>query len=215
MARLANGMMYVYENILLKQNFYTGDEPIPVGVNSVSEKIFGQCWTSQPEGDAMWRIYSPDKNSYAVRIKTTIGKLMDAAFVDYRAIPTVFVGEVSYVDNATISRVLSNYVQNGLNLRSTMLEFANLLLLKRKEFEHENEIRLIIAESTGFLPNHIELPINPELFIDEITLDSRIKPGSMKEFIYRSALSSTGFSSAKINRSSLYDLPAPVDIKII
>ncbi|MDE5821054.1 MAG: DUF2971 domain-containing protein [Paramuribaculum sp.] len=207
----------VYENILFKQNFFHNIDGgiVPVDISTVGNNIFGQCWTSQQESDAMWRIYSLDKNNYAVRIKTTIGKLMDAAFVSPQAVPTVFVGEVSYVDNLDITRILSKYVQDGLQLQSSMREYAQLLLLKRKEFEHEKEIRLIISEDTSFSSDHIELPIDPLLFIDEITLDSRLAPESPEYFIYHSALLSTGFTSGKVNRSTLYDLPAPVDIKIL
>lgn len=207
----------VYENILFKQNFFhfLDGGIVPVDVSTVGNNIFGQCWTSQQESDAMWRIYSPDKNNYAVRIKTTIGKLMDAAFVSPQAIPTVFVGEVSYVDNVDITRILSEYVQDGLQLQSSTREFAQLLLLKRKEFEHEKEIRLIISEDTSFSSDHVELPIDPLLFIDEITLDSRLVPGSANYNHYRSELLLTGISSSKINRSTLYDLPAPVNITIL
>jgi len=207
----------VYENILFKQNFFhnLGGQITPVNASAVGNNIFGQCWTSQPESDAMWRIYSPDKNSYAVRVKTTIGKLMDAAFVSPQAIPAVFVGEVSYVDNGEITRILSKYVQDGLQLTSSAREFAQLLLLKRREFEHEKEIRLIISEDTNFSQTHIELPIDPDLFIDEITLDSRLTPGFTDYNHYRSELLSTGILSSKINRSNLYDLPAPVNITIL
>lgn len=207
----------VYENILFKQNFFhdLGGQLTPVDVSTVGNNIFGQCWTSQPESDAMWRIYSPDKNNYAVRVKTTIGNLMDVAFVSSEGIPTVFVGEVSYVDNVDITRILSQYAQNGLQLRSSMREFAQLLLLKRKEFEHEKEIRLIISKDTSCHSDHIELCIEPQLFIDEITLDSRLAPGSTDYNHYRSELLLTGISSGKINRSTLYDLPTPVDITIL
>lgn len=206
----------VYENIFFKQNFfhYIGKELVQVGVEDVGNNMFGQCWTSQKESDAMWRIYSPDKNNYALRIKTTVGKLMDAAFVSPKGIPAVFVGEVSYVDDATISGILSRYAQNGFHLSTSSREYAELLLLKRKEFEHEKEIRLIISEATDFKSDHTELSIDPQIFIDEITLDSRMVPGSTDYNHYKSELLSTGISSAKINRSRLYDLPAPVNITI-
>lgn len=206
----------VYENIFFKQNFFhdLGNGPVAVDVSTVGNNMFGQCWTSQKESDAMWRIYSSDKNNYALRIKTTIGKLMDAAFVDPNGIPAVFVGEVSYVDDATISEILSRYAQNGFNLSTSAREYAELLLLKRKEFEHEREIRLIISKDTEYQLDHVELGIDPQIFIDEITLDSRIVPYSEDYNHYKSELLSTGISSGKINRSTLYDLPAPVNITI-
>lgn len=207
----------VYENIIFKQNFIhkIDKDLVPVDVKTVGNNIFGQCWTLQAESDAMWRIYSSKKDGYAVRIKTTIGKLMDAAFVSPNGIPTVFVGEVSYVDNGDITKILSQYAQNGLHLQSSMRVFAELLLLKRREFEHEKEVRLIISEDSTFKPDHIELFIDPHLFIDEITLDPRLPAGSSGESHCMSSLLSTHINGDKINRSALYDLPAPVDIEIL
>jgi hypothetical protein len=40
--------------------------------------FYGQCWSLTRESDAMWRIYSPDKNG--VKVKTTIRKLFSSFF---------------------------------------------------------------------------------------------------------------------------------------
>ena len=43
------------------------------------ENLYGQCWTKTRESDAMWRIYSPNKNG--VRIMTTPRKLLTALLI--------------------------------------------------------------------------------------------------------------------------------------
>ena len=42
-----------------------------------NNRVWGQCWTTRiNETDAMWRIYTPDKNG--VKIRTTARKLIDS-----------------------------------------------------------------------------------------------------------------------------------------
>ena len=84
-----------YELFLFKQRFID-KKGMPINVFSQSENIFGQCWTTQRDSDALWRIYSPSLMS--VRIKTTIsriksfieqnqgnGLLIKSGMVDYQA----------------------------------------------------------------------------------------------------------------------------------
>lgn len=68
----------VYENFFFKEKFYlAGDR---VKMEHFADHIFGQCWSTFRDSDAMWRIYSQDKKS--VRIKTTISKLFDAVYLE-------------------------------------------------------------------------------------------------------------------------------------
>ena len=59
--------------------------------------LYGQCWTLRRESDAMWRIYSSDKNG--VKIRTTIKKLFESL---YNVMPSrsrdvsCFIGKVKY-----------------------------------------------------------------------------------------------------------------------
>lgn len=60
-----------YENFILKENIIYHNKTSKLA--TIQERLFGQCWTTKQTSDALWRIYSPDRNS--VRIKTTVGKL--------------------------------------------------------------------------------------------------------------------------------------------
>lgn len=44
------------------------------------DNFYGQCWTQTRESDAMWRIYSPEKNG--ARITTTPRKLLQSLFIN-------------------------------------------------------------------------------------------------------------------------------------
>ncbi len=52
----------VYENFMLKENFVVNGKTYTIA--DLSNKYFGQCWTTKASSDAMWRIYSPDKKVF-------------------------------------------------------------------------------------------------------------------------------------------------------
>ena len=47
-----------FENFFLQNNAITSNQTI-VSLESLSESLYGQCWTRNRDSDAMWRIYSP------------------------------------------------------------------------------------------------------------------------------------------------------------
>src|SRR5947209_3360061 len=63
-----------FENLLLRAKV-----KLPTGelgdMRSISNCVYGLCWTTHRETDAMWRIYSPAKAKDGVRVRTTPGKL--------------------------------------------------------------------------------------------------------------------------------------------
>jgi hypothetical protein len=61
-----------FENFFLKCKAVASDGTF-VSLESLSESWYGQCWTKNRDSDAMWRIYSPNKDG--VRVSTTIRKL--------------------------------------------------------------------------------------------------------------------------------------------
>ena len=98
--------------------------------NSVYERIFlialynktySQCWTRVSESDAMWRIYS--YNNRAIQIKVSEEKL--------RLLPDVKLVPVIYSDKIEI------------NEAENIDKFLRSLAIKRRAFQHEDEIRLI------------------------------------------------------------------------
>lgn len=57
-----------YELFLFKQNILI--EGTPLTIKDFDKRHYGQCWSLNKDTDAMWRIYSPQKDG--VRLKTTI-----------------------------------------------------------------------------------------------------------------------------------------------
>ncbi len=203
------------ENVLVKPTLW--DDPFENFImNSTGEledgqmfsigfrdHFFGQCWTKTRESDAMWRIYSPDKEG--VRIATTPRKLLRSLYDtegEYRDI-NCFVGGVNYYTTPKLKTLLDTYASTWI-VDSTGAGQAQTLLFKRSAFKHENEIRLIFNSQGKEKSDLHRYPIDPFDLIDDIVFDPRI---DYKEFAqYKKDLQKSGFKN-RIVKSILYQAP--------
>lgn len=97
-----------------------------------------QCWCQkQEESNALWRLYSGETGGVAIR--STFGKLRQAML---SAGSRGFVEAVRYIDfeSGAVSRI----------------DNLNPILLKRKEFEYECEVRAWVSSASTM--NSIDLP---------------------------------------------------------
>jgi hypothetical protein len=136
--------------------------------------MFGQCWTTSKASDAMWRIYSHDKKG--VRIRTTVNKLLGSLFmanIDTRMVESC-IGKVVYKsDKKLVASAKKAFTKDG------KMTFGNLfrsLLIKRKAFEHEKEIRLIHLDWGYELPKNdiYSYEIDPHDLISQVMIDPRV-----------------------------------------
>jgi hypothetical protein len=175
------------------------------------DNFYGQCWSLTKESDAMWRIYSPDKNG--VKVKTTIRKLLTPLFQIGRQHQKMngvvynlssFVGKVKYADTKTLITMLKDeqrmsskiFDQSGWGQASTFF-------FKRVAFRHEKEVRLIYNSENKNQFDTFKFDINPFELIDEIVFDPR-----MTESIYQEQKDKViewGFDK-RIIQSGLYKL---------
>jgi hypothetical protein len=110
--------------------------------DNLRNSLYGQCWTlNQNETDALWRIYSPKKDG--VRVTTTLGKLFDSFYNPQNnfAMVSYFIGKMLY-DTASN---LKQYFEDPDTLASHVFDSSaqghvETLLVKRIEFQHENEV---------------------------------------------------------------------------
>ncbi len=190
-----------YELFLFKQ-IYLDSSGNPIDTMTEANRIYGQCWTSARDSDALWRIYSPDRMS--VRIKTTvqnIKKLADNAM-----------GKGLYVKPCYVTYKSNNDLGNYIKSITTLPSNDNLiesLFVKRNSFEHEKEYR-IIAWRADFdennkpvpaCPDYIEIPF-PDDFIQEVYLDPRLSQDEVA--MLKSALSLRLGGKCPVSQSTLY-----------
>ena len=111
-----------------------------------AKNFFVSCWSGTFDSDAMWRIYSPDKHSMCVC--TTVKKLKSAlekTYMEYGKGIQGHFSKVIYRTNAEIENI-DNVTFQEL-FRGELAEAHSIYwpgLLKRKAFNHEDEIRLVI-----------------------------------------------------------------------
>lgn len=201
-----------YENFLLKQHLRSSSQP-QVQTEDVRNAIFGQSWTLCEDSDAMWRIYSQWNchdllpNRCAVRIRLKVKNLRSAVeqWSEQNSPDSpCYIREVSYCPQQDIDRWL-----NGLNLNIQDLSkhIVESQFMKRDTFIHEKEVRLLYAvDSTSSLCKRpfLEIPINPDLLIDEYCLDPRLTPEQDKMVQY--VLEHYGVKKTSIVKSALYQM---------
>lgn len=134
------------------------------------DSFYAQCWTLNRESDAMWRIYSPQKNG--VKIRTTARKLFESLY-DVTSPGTrnvsCFIGKVLYLSVDEIR----NY--RRLELEGSGAGVAKTLLIKREAFAHENEVRLLYWHGReNPIEQQYKYELDPFTLIDEIVLDPRM-----------------------------------------
>jgi len=189
-----------FENFIMKSKIrFSNGEISKIGFY---DDYFAQCWSFHKASDAMWRIYSPNKNG--IRIRTTVKKLAESLSNNLGAWKNTqcFIGKVLYLPNKKMLN-FANTVLTGLPNQNN---FAHTLLVKRPAFKHENEIRLIYSKKENTDPSDIySYPLDPHSVFDQMMLDPRLTKEEAKE-MKKKIKTATSFTGP-IKRSLLYAPP--------
>ena len=193
-----------FENYLLSAKVKLSSTGEVGQLTVIKNKVYGQCWTLHRETDAMWRIYSPDKNG--VKIRSTPRKLLESLKVSAGqfADVTCFIGKVEYKTKRELAVTLKSldlFNTNGSGV-------AKSLLYKRREFSHEKEVRLIYTEGTGAI---YSFDIDPNDIIEEIVFDPRLDKRLFEA--YKHAVALYGYSN-RVDQSSLYKPPPELLVRL-
>jgi hypothetical protein len=192
-----------FENLLLK-GLIQHSSSDAIANEIIRNSIYGQCWTLHRETDAMWRIYSPDKQG--VKVKTTIEKLIKALISssEERKERSCFIGKVDYLNQKDLVSKLTGIA--GMFGRDA----AESLLYKRNEFKHEREVRLIYTMYSQDRNVH-KFKIDPNVLFDEVVFDPRMNNHIFQA--YKDAVYSKGFEKP-IRQSVMYQLPKELNESI-
>jgi hypothetical protein len=90
------------ENFLLRCNLEL-DTGKRIDLRNEERQFYGQCWSLKRETDAMWRIYSPQKNG--VKIKVRSGNLLSCLYPDSG---DNFIGLKAWIGKVILSQSESN-----------------------------------------------------------------------------------------------------------
>ena len=182
-----------YENFL--KHIYgisAYEESVRISFEGYSKYLFGQCWTLNEETDAIWRIYSPNKDR--VKIKTTIAKLQkqiqkvkDSGFYSY-------IGRIIYLPENEIIKRITDGIKDPFNFHPDSL-IRKHYLVKRNTFAYENEVRIMVSlprppdnYKNAIYQDHENLDLcyllldNAVELIDEIVFDPRMPDSLVKAY---------------------------------
>jgi len=191
-----------FENFIL--NIPIKHKTGKVSKSTLRKRGYGQCWTLNIESDAMWRIYSPDKNG--VKIQTKIRKLFQSLYSTQTSYASIscFIGKVKYYPKKEIEQLINDRIA-GRNQFNGSIGQARSLLFKRNAFKHEKEIRLIYLDPHNQANSNVYLyPCDPLSLIDRITFDPRMSPRLYN--IYKKHLKGIGYRGTLV-QSGLYRPP--------
>lgn len=177
-------------------------------LDGLTRGAFGQCWTSQErETDATWRIYAP-REERGIRVKVKAGELMRVIWnrEPSFAAHSCFLGAVQYRTAEEIKKYLE-----GLEVGRDLLDgqgksIAETLLVKRTEFDHEREVRLLYFDNSGNPPSDgvMRFSCDPCQLIEEVTLDPRLT--SQEALLVEKQVRCLGYTGV-VNQSPLYRAP--------
>ncbi|SKA85773.1 Protein of unknown function [Prosthecobacter debontii] len=171
------------------------------------DDLYGQCWTDAEETDAMWRIYSHEKDG--VRVRCTPRKLLSGLYKSegkFRDI-SCFIGKVSYhSEDAIRASITDPKFVNAAAFDTSGVNQCKTLLLKRLAFSHESEVRLIYLSPNkrSSAEDRFFYPLDPLLLFDEIVLDPRLEDSAVAA--HRADLATLGFNCT-VRQSDLYRIP--------
>lgn len=198
-----------FENFILKSTGKLPDGRVfHVGFR---DNYYGQCWSLTKESDAMWRIYSPDKNG--VKVKTTIRKLFTSLFdvgghyykpngAKYNL--CTFIGKVKYASTKTLIDMLKDEERMSSKIfDQSGWGQASSFFFKRVAFKHEKEVRLIYSDNINNQEDTFKFTIDPNNLFDEIVFDPRMAPVDYQE--QKQKIIGLGYSN-NIIQSGLYKL---------
>jgi len=127
-------------------------------VKEKCRKIFyvNSWYINEHDSAAMWKCYAEHEDGIA--IQSTVGKLKEAV-KDFSE--EIYISRISYIDYET------SIISEG--------DLFSNFLCKRKSFEHERELRAVLAnfklvESDTILPGGVAVPVDVKTLIEKILI---------------------------------------------
>jgi hypothetical protein len=195
---------------------------VPIGNNNfaslegLTSRFYGQCWCHcEAETDATWRIYVPEKQR-GIRIRVRAGTLFDTVYssTDQASAISCFLGKVEYKSEPDLSSWLSNLNVQQQLLTPDNVNIAKTLLVKRSQFSHENEARLLYdLPAENYNGNKIiKFDCDPSNLVQHVLLDPRWSEAEAQ--LMERQLRCLGYHGP-IEHSTLYSVPGFINLQPI
>lgn len=137
--------------------------------------IFASCFTSCPDSNAMWQIYSPSKESICVEttakaLLTEIAKISKPGLSAYYA-PVIYMN----IDRSSVNNIFDQ------ELTEEYPAHFYFSFIKRDAFSYERELRLAIRLSPNPREQGVKLPVDISKFVNKVILDPRLTNDELLE----------------------------------
>jgi len=195
------------------------------------ERTFATCLTREPSSEAQWNAYSKDSLAirFSIDTKILLEQLSNYAINNKLH---VVLGNVEYhkrkdITVDSLERLMFNEEKDGTKINKNLKDIdfcARLVLLKRRDFSYEKEVRIIVfkdksIKADGILFNYEcdnktlikQLMISPK--VNDSTFDM-LKKYLADEFDMPPIIYKSGKKQSRIIRSRLYDKEDNVKISI-
>lgn len=194
-----------YELFYIRPHYKLGDEKLLL--DDHLGRYFAECWSTNEDSDAMWRIYS-GLNKDGIRIRTTLGKIVQLLYPVRNVDDFIpYIGFVTYYSKNDIQQwVLAN---SNVPFQDWKSNLMTSLFIKRDNFSHEKEFRVLLSEPSQNgnltykpISSYLSIHIVPIDFIDEITLSPFVKDPQKTQQI--SEINQYTNGKIILNQSTLY-----------
>lgn len=165
-----------FEGFVFKGMAFLSETKEFVDLHDLYSDYYGQCWTLDgAESDMRWRACACGTRGHLVRIESTVGKLFDglkSIEPKNRLHVACRIGKVKYEDEQWIRERMEN-----VNLIEEIKnEPSELLFIKRKEFESENEFRIVLdVKQYKDHPQWTNLSFKNGMAVYKVQFDSLVK----------------------------------------
>ena len=196
------------ENIIFNARIIKNGVPFE---HPAKDKIYGQCWSYDEDSYALWQIYTTKANNdgitmrhAGVRITTHLDRLEQ---LSNKNIGDFYYGVVNYLTQKDLLQLPKNkeYIK-CLQSDEINDEHVQSLLLKRKSYKYENEVRLLSIPDKSLIDANNErmcrIKLEPLEFISSVRLDPSLTSTEFKD-LKEKLVDQYGFKPTAVTQSSL------------
>ncbi len=161
------------------------------------------------EASFKWRNYASLRSG--VRIQTTVKKLLEVIYDVNENMSKLssFIGKVIYKTDSEIKKSINDIIEQML-MDSSGKGIAKTLLIKREEFNYEEEVRVLFSDKNKRDQNIVSFTIDPLSLIDSVLFAPKTSEYLFR--IFKQRLAKKGFPKVKVTKSKLYE-PFSIEVE--
>ena len=180
--------------------------------NPAKDEIFSQCWSYEGDSYAIWKIYTTKEDDHGVvkrhmgiRITTKLDRLIQ---ISNKNNGEYYYGVVQYKWKYELDKLPKDkMIINALTITTPNEKHIKTLLLKRKSYSYEKELRLFAIPDKSLIDTKekqiCRLSINPNEFITSLRFDPGMEYLKFKEHKQR-LVDEYGFKPTQITQSTYF-----------